>query len=128
PPVSDVVAVHLELASDADLRAAVVAAGERPELADRIAEALAFDVDLVAYARPRDRIDLVIERRFLGKQFHRHGSLLAVRFRGAAGRFIAFRFKARGGQAAYFDAKGRPTRRTMLRSPLAFHALAPGAR
>lgn len=128
PPVSDVVAVHLELAADPDLRAAVIGAGERPELADRIAEALAFDVDLVADARPRDRIDLVIERRFLGKQFHRYGSLLAIRYRGEAGRFLAFRFQTRGGQAAYFDAEGRPTRRTLLRSPLAFHALSPGAR
>ncbi|MFY0540930.1 M23 family metallopeptidase [Nannocystis pusilla] len=128
PPVSDVVAVHLELGPDADLRAAVVGAGERPELADRIAAALAFEVDLVADARPRDRIDLVIERRFLGKQFHRYGSLLAVRFRGEAGRFAAFRFQTGGGQAAYFDAEGKPVRRTLLRSPLAFHALQPGAR
>ncbi|MCY1054429.1 M23 family metallopeptidase [Nannocystis sp. SCPEA4] len=128
PPVSDVVAVHLELGRDADLRAAVVEAGERPELADRIAAALAFEVDLVADARPRDRIDLVIERRFLGKQFHRYGSLLAVRFRGEAGRFVAFRFQTGNGQAAYFDAEGKPIRRTLLRSPLAFHALQPGAR
>lgn len=128
PPVSDVVAVHLELGPDADLRAAVVEAGERPELADRIAAALAFEVDLVADARPRDRLDLVIERRFLGKQFHRYGSLLAVRFRGEAGRFLAFRFQTSGGQAAYYDAEGKPTRRTLLRSPLAFHALSSGAR
>jgi murein DD-endopeptidase MepM/ murein hydrolase activator NlpD len=128
PPVSDVVAVHLELGADADLRVAVVEAGERPELADRIAAALAFEVDLVADARPRDRIDLVIERRFLGKQFHRYGSLLAVRFRGEAGRFLAFRFQTGNGQSAYFDAEGKPVRRTLLRSPLAFHALQPGAR
>lgn len=128
PPVSDVVAVHLELGEGADLRAAVVEAGERPELADRIAAALAFDVDLVADARPRDRVDVVIERRFLGKQFHRYGSLLALRFRGEAGRFLAFRYQTGGGQAGYFDAEGQPIRRSLLRTPLAFHALPAGAR
>lgn len=128
PPVSDVVAVHLELGEGADLRAAVVEAGERPELADRIAAALAFEVDLVADARPRDRVDVVIERRFLGKQFHRYGSLLALRFRGEAGRFLAFRYQTGGGQAHYFDAEGKPSRRTLLRAPLAFHALPAGAR
>jgi murein DD-endopeptidase MepM/ murein hydrolase activator NlpD len=128
PPVSDVVAVHLELAGDADLAAAVVEAGERPELADRIAEVLAYDVDLVADARPRDRIDVVIERRFLGKQFHRYGALLALRFRGEAGRFVAYRYQTNGGQAGYYDAEGRPIRRALLRSPVAFHAIAPGAR
>ncbi|HEY8378169.1 MAG TPA: hypothetical protein VIK91_16855, partial [Nannocystis sp.] len=106
PPVSDVVAVHLELGALADLRAAVVEVGERPELADRIAAVLAHDIDLVADARPRDRIDVVIERRFLGKQFHRYGSLLAVRFRGEAGRFLAFRYQSPGGQVAYYDAEG----------------------
>lgn len=128
PPVSDVVAVHLELAGDADLRAAVVEVGERPELADRIAEVLGFDVDLVADARPRDRVDVVIERRFLGKQFHRYGALLALRFRGEAGRFTAFRYQPRGGQAAYYDAEGQPIRRGLLRTPVAFHAVPAGAR
>src|SRR5690606_30121186 len=66
-------------------------------------------------------------------QVSHRGSQPQVLDQDAAGEFdawlrLAFRFKARGGQAAYFDAKGRPTRRTMLRSPLAFHALAPGAR
>ena len=128
PPVSDVVAVHLELAGDADLTAAVVEAGERPELADRIAEALAYDVDLVADARPRDRVDVVIERRFLGKHFHRYGALLALRFRGEAGRFSLFRYQPSGGQANYYDAEGQPVRRALLRSPVAFHAIPAGAR
>lgn len=128
PPVSDVVAVHLELAGDADLTAAVVEAGERPELADRIAEALAYDVDLVADARPRDRVDVVIERRFLGKHFHRYGALLALRFRGEAGRFTLFRYQPSGGQPGYYDAEGQPVRRALLRSPVAFHTIPAGSR
>lgn len=129
PPVSDVAVVRLELGADADLVRAVVEAGERPELADAIAEALAFDVDLVTEAHPRDRIELLIEKRSLGKNFHRYGALLAVRFRGAAGRFTYFRHQPEGSKlAAYYDPEGRPQRRTLLRSPLRFHANAPEAR
>lgn len=129
PPVSDVAVVRLELGADADLVRAVVEAGERPELADAIAEVLAFDVDLVTEAHPRDHIELMVEKRSLGKSFHRYGALLAVRFRGAAGRFTYFRHQPEGSKlAAYYDPEGRPQRRALLRSPLRYHAIAPEAR
>ena len=128
-PVSEVAALRLELGNDADLTRAVVDAGERPELAALIAEVLAFDLDLVAEAQPRDRIEVIVEKRSLGKSFHRYGALLAVRFRGAAGRFTYFRHQGAGSRsAAYSDAEGQPQRRTLLRSPLRYHALAPEAR
>ena len=129
PPISEVTALRLELAADADLTRAVVEAGERPELAALVAEVLAFDVDLVAEAQPRDRIDVLVEKRSLGKGFHRYGALLAVRFRGAAGRFTYFRHQPEGSRvAAYYDPDGRPQRRVLLRSPVRFHAIAPEAR
>ncbi len=129
PPVSDIAVVRLELGADADLVRAVVEAGERPELADQIAELLAFDVDLVTEAHPRDRVELLVEKRSLGKSFHRYGALLAVRFRGAAGRFSYFRHQAEGSKlAVYYDAEGRPQRRALLRSPLRFHAISSDAR
>jgi murein DD-endopeptidase MepM/ murein hydrolase activator NlpD len=128
-PVSEVAALRLELGNDADLTRAVVDAGERPELAALIAEVLAFDLDLVAEAQPRDRVEVIVEKRSLGKSFHRYGALLAVRFRGAAGRFTYFRHQGEGSRsAAYYDAEGQPQRRTLLRSPLRYHALAPEAR
>lgn len=128
-PVSEVAALRLELGADADLSRAVLEAGERPELAGLIAEVLAFDLDLVAEAQPRDRIEVIVEKRSLGKSFHRYGALLAVRFRGAAGRFTYFRHQGEGSRsAAYYDAEGQPQRRALLRSPLRFHAIAPEAR
>ena len=128
-PVSEVAALRLELGNDADLVRAVTEAGERPELAAQIAEVLAFDLDLVAEAQPRDHIQVIVEKRSLGKSFHRYGALLAVRFRGAAGRFTYFRHQAEGSRsAAYYDVEGQPQRRALLRSPLRFHAIASDAR
>ncbi len=129
PVVSDVAAVRIELGNDADLVRAVVDAGERPELADLIAEALAFDVDLVTEAQPHDHVEVLVEKRSLGKSFHRYGALLAVRFRGAAGRFTYLRHQPEGTRVAgYYDAEGRPQRRALLRSPLRFHAISPEVR
>ncbi len=128
-PVSDVAVVRLELGNDADLVRAVVDAGERPELAALVADVLAFDVDLVTEAEPRDHLELLVEKRSLGKSFHRYGALLAVRFRGTAGRYTYYRHQPEGTRvAAYYDAEGRPQRRTLLRSPLRFHEISPEAR
>lgn len=125
PPVSDIAAIRVELGADADLVKAVTATGERPELADLIAEALAFDVDLISEAEPQDKIEVLVERRSLGQHFHRYGALVAVRFRGAAGRFTYFRHQPAGTRsAALYDPDGRPQRRTMLRTPVRFHPIA----
>lgn len=129
PPVSDIAAVRIELGSDADLVKAVTDTGERPELAALIAEALAFDVDLTAEAEPADKIEVLVERRSLGQHFHRYGALVAVRFRGAAGRFTYYRHQPEGTRtSALYDPDGRPQRRSLLRSPVRFHHVAPESR
>ncbi len=129
PPVSDVARIHLELGQDADIVRALLDVGEMPELADLIAEVLAFDVDLVTEAQPRDRIDVVVEKRSLGPNFHRYGPVLGLRFRGAAGRVTYLRHQPKGSRTgAYFDLDGRPQQRALLRSPVQFHAIAPDVR
>jgi len=129
PPLSDIAAVRIELGPDADLVRAVTDTGERPELADLIAEALAFDIDLTAEGEPHDKIEVLVERRSLGQQFHRYGALVAVRFRGAAGRYTYFRHQPEGTRTpALYDPDGRPQRRTLLRTPVRFHPVASESR
>ncbi len=128
PLRTDVEVVSLELGGDADLATAVVEAGEKPELAEMIAAALAWDVDFMTEARPGDRIQVMVEKRWLGRRFHRYGATLAVRFVGASARVAFFRYKPEGGTAAYFDPDGGPMRRALLRSPVGFHRVDPEAR
>lgn len=120
PLRSDVEVVAVTLGSDADLGAAVAAAGEKPELARRIAAELAHDVDFMTEARPEDELTVVVEKRWLGKSFHRYGAILALRFHGVAARVESFRYKPEGKPTGLFDAKGQPVRRAMLRSPVAW--------
>jgi murein DD-endopeptidase MepM/ murein hydrolase activator NlpD len=128
PLRSDVEVVGIRLGADADLAAAVEAAGEKPELAQRIAAELAHDVDLMTEARPEDELTVVVEKRWLGRSFHRYGAILALRFHGAVARVEYFRYKPEGAAAAFFDAKGQPVRRALLRSPVGWFPVDPEAR
>jgi len=128
PLRADVEVVNLEIGRDADLGSAVTEAGEKPELADLVARTLAHDVDFMTEARPGDRVQVMIEKRWLGRRFHRYGSVLAVRFVGNAARAAYFRYKPEGGAPAFFDADGQPMRRVRLRSPVGFHRVDPEAR
>ncbi|MEM9461820.1 MAG: M23 family metallopeptidase [Myxococcota bacterium] len=128
PLRSDVEVIALTLGRDADLGRAVEVAGEKPELARRIAAELAHDVDLMTEARPEDQLTVVVEKRWLGRSFHRYGAILALRFSGVAARVAYFRYKPEGAPTGLFDARGRPVRRALLRSPVAYHPVSPEAR
>ena len=128
PLRSDVEVVTLELGRDASLATAVEEAGEKPELAELVAATLAWDVDFMTEARPGDRLQVMIEKRWLGRSFHRYGQVLAVRFSGAAGRVAYYRYKPEGADPGFFDGDGEPMRRRLLRSPVGFFRVDPEAR
>jgi murein DD-endopeptidase MepM/ murein hydrolase activator NlpD len=128
PLRSDVEVIAIDLGSDADLASAVLAAGEKPELAQLIADTLAAEVDFLTEARPHDQLEVMVEKRWLGRRFHRYGALLAVRFRGVVRRVAYYRYKPEGGPAGFFDADGDPMRRALLRSPVRYFPVDPDAR
>jgi murein DD-endopeptidase MepM/ murein hydrolase activator NlpD len=128
PLRADVVVVGFELGRDAELRTAIEGVDEKPELADLVAEHLAHDVDFMNDARPGDTVQLMVEKRWLGRHFHRYGALMALRFRGQAARVAYFYYKPEGAAGGYFDREGRPMRRALLRTPVRYHAVNPEAR
>ncbi len=128
PLRTDVEVVTIEIGEDADLTRAVEAAQEKPELADILARTLASDIDFSTELRPGDRVAVMLEKRWLGRRFHRYGQVLALRFTGSAGRHAYFRYKPEASPAAYFDGDGEPVRRALLRSPVAWFAVNPEAR
>ena len=128
PLRSDVEVLAIDLGSDPDLQAAVVAAGEKPELAQLVADTLASDIDFLTETRPHDQLEVMVEKRWLGRRFHRYGALLAVRFRGAARRVAFYRYKPEGAAPGFFDADGDPMRRVLLRSPVRYFSVDSEAR
>lgn len=128
PLRTDVEVLALELPRDGDLVRAVADVDEKPELAQLIANTLAHDVDFAIESRPGDRIQLIVEKRYLGRSFHRYANVLAVRYRGAAGYFAHYYYKPKGAEAGYFDGEGRPTQRKLLRSPVGWYPYNPELR
>lgn len=116
-PSSKTGVVSLRLDASASLASALRKEGESLELAHKIGDLLAAELDPLAHLRPSDRIDLIVEKRFVGDTFHRYGRILAFTFRGAAGKFRYFYRKTSEGTLAYYDAAGRPMRRRYLKSP-----------
>lgn len=124
----DVAVISLELPERGSLLDALLEAGQTPELAPLLASTLAQDVDLDVDTRPGDRIQVLVEKRYLGKHFHRYGKLMAIRYAGHAGRIAYYRYAPKQGREDYYDQDGKPMRRELLRTPFAWHPIDPDAR
>jgi len=128
PLRTDVEVIALELGRHADLTTAVRDAGEAPELAELIARTFAPEVDFLTETRPGDQVQVMVEKRWLGRKFHRYGAVLAARFRGSVRRATMVRYAPEGQPSAFYTAEGKPVRRALLRSPVAHFAVDPEAR
>jgi murein DD-endopeptidase MepM/ murein hydrolase activator NlpD len=124
----DVAVIAFELPKNASLLEAVIEAGQTPELARIISETLAGEVDFATEGRAGDHIQVLIEKRHLGRHFHRYGKLLAIRYVGEAGRMAFYRYKPKGGQEGLFDDDGQPMARSLRRTPFAWTPVDPEAR
>jgi murein DD-endopeptidase MepM/ murein hydrolase activator NlpD len=124
----DVAVIALELPRNGSLLEAVIEAEQTPDLARMIAETFAGDIDFTADVRPGDQIQVLVEKRYLGRNFHRYGKLLAIRYIGEAGRMAFYRYKPKGGGEGFFDHAGEPMRRVLRRTPFAWHPVDPEAR
>lgn len=116
-PSSKTGLLSLQLDASASLVKALQNVGEKRELAHLLGDLLRAELDPLTDLRPSDRIDFIVEKRFVGKTFHRYGRVLAFAFRGAAGKFRYFYRTTSSGELAYYDAAGRPMRRRYLKTP-----------
>jgi murein DD-endopeptidase MepM/ murein hydrolase activator NlpD len=108
---------------DADhpsLVAAITAAGERVDLALRLAEIFGGQVDLNNDLQPGDRVEAVVEKDSHDGVLTGYGPVTAAILVNEGHRVEAFRFEAPDGRVGYYDDHGRSVRRAFLRSPLPF--------
>lgn len=101
----------------------VMDAGEHPELALRLAEIFAYDLDFYTDPRPGDTFRVVLEKReYQNGQPPSYGRILMAEYENSGRPYRAVLFHDRRGQSAYYSAEGKSLQKAFLRSPLKFAA------
>jgi murein DD-endopeptidase MepM/ murein hydrolase activator NlpD len=101
----------------------VIEAGERPELAMRLAEIFGWDLDFYTDTRPNDTFRVVVEKiKFSNGQTAAYGRILAAEYNNAGHPYRAVLFRDVNGHSAYFTPDGKAMKKAFLHSPLKFAA------
>jgi murein DD-endopeptidase MepM/ murein hydrolase activator NlpD len=102
---------------------AVISAGEKPELAMRLAQIFGWDLDFYTDPRPGDTFRLVVEKKVLSNgELLSYGRILAAEYRNAGHPYGAVLFHDVSGAPAYFTPEGKSMKKAFLHSPLKFAA------
>jgi murein DD-endopeptidase MepM/ murein hydrolase activator NlpD len=116
--------VHGRIQSN--LFTAVADAGEAPELAMRLADIFAWDVDFILDIRQGDSFRALVEKRYREGKPSGYGRILAAQFVNQGKTFDAILFKDGERSAAYYDSEGRSLRKAFLKAPLSFTRISSG--
>ncbi len=102
---------------------AVTGAGEKPELALRLAEIFQYDLDFYTDPQPGDTFRVLVEKKTsLDGQVLSYGQILAAEYVNAGKNYQAVLFCDSEGKPEYFTPEGKSLRKTFLHSPLLYTA------
>src|SRR6202046_1441724 len=101
----------------------VTNAGEKPELAMRLAEIFGWDLDFYTDPRPGDTFRVVVEKKKLSTgELASYGKILAAEYINHGHVYRAVLFHDDSGVPAYFTPEGKSMKKAFLHSPLKFAA------
>lgn len=95
-------------------------AGEKPELADILADLYAYDIDFNRDIQPEDEFAVLVEKKYLKGEFVKYGAVLAASFKNSGKEYRILRFTDPSGKTAYYQPDGKAVRKMFLRCPLPF--------
>lgn len=102
---------------------AVVDAGEKPELAMRLADIFGWDLDFYTDPRPGDTFRVVVEKKVLSNgEPASYGRILAAEYNNEGRSYRAVLFHDSLGHPAYYTPDGKSMKKAFLHSPLKFAA------
>jgi murein DD-endopeptidase MepM/ murein hydrolase activator NlpD len=108
---------------ESSLFESVLETGEHPELAVRLAEIFAFDLDFYSDPQPGDTFRLVFEKRTVpGEDTPYYGQIFAAEYVNGGRPYTAVLYHEPSGRPAYYTAEGKSLQKAFLRSPLKFAA------
>lgn len=102
---------------------AVIDAGEKPELAMRLADIFGWDLDFYTDPRPGDTFRVVVEKKILSDgESASYGRILAAEYNNEGHAYRAVLFHDPLGHSAYYTPDGKSMKKAFLHSPLKFAA------
>ncbi|MEO0086314.1 MAG: M23 family metallopeptidase [candidate division WOR-3 bacterium] len=99
---------------------ALLDAGEKPGLIADYTDIFGWEVDFFSETQAGDSFRILLQRKFVDSRLVGYGPILAARYKGTVGDFVAFRFTDPEGHTDYYNAEGQSLRKTFLKSPLRF--------
>ena len=101
----------------------ILDAGEKPELAMRLADIFCWDLDFYVDPRPGDTFRVLVEKTKFGDNGAAvYGRILAAEYDNAGRPFRAILFHDPTGAPAYYTPEGKSMKKAFLHSPLKFAA------
>jgi murein DD-endopeptidase MepM/ murein hydrolase activator NlpD len=120
-PIDYDVSLEMVIATiDYSLFEAVRKSGERSELAWKLSDIFAWDIDFIRDIQPGDRFKVLVEKRYQEGKLAGYGKIQAAVFINKGNRFDAFLYKNSNGVSGYYDGKGNSLQKAFLKAPLAF--------
>jgi murein DD-endopeptidase MepM/ murein hydrolase activator NlpD len=102
---------------------AVTDAGEKPELAMRLAAIFGWDLDFYTDPRPGDTFRVVVEKKkFADGETEDYGRILTAEYNNGGHTYRAVLFHDPSGNPAYYTPEGKSMKKAFLHSPLKFAA------
>ncbi|CCK82238.1 M23 family metallopeptidase [Desulfobacula toluolica] len=99
---------------------AVKKSGERIQLALRLSDIFAWDIDFIRDIKPGDQFKILVEKRYRDGKSAGYGQIHAAFFTNNGNLFKAFLHKDSKGIPGYYDENGNSLQKAFLKAPLAF--------
>jgi murein DD-endopeptidase MepM/ murein hydrolase activator NlpD len=86
----------------------------------KLADVFKYDIDFARELRPGDSFTVIYDKIYRDGAFQRDGDIIAAEFVNRGKRYTAYRFQLPDGSIGYYSEDGRPLRKSLMRTPVAF--------
>jgi murein DD-endopeptidase MepM/ murein hydrolase activator NlpD len=101
-------------------------AGETSDLARKLADIFAWDIDFIRDIQPGDQFQVLVEKQYREGKFSGYGKIQAAFFFNNGQEYKAFLHENENGVPGYYDEKGASLQKRFLRAPLDFSRISSG--